>query len=144
MPEEAPTTLSEAQKFQALLHIQRALMREEHPTLRACGLTEDVAAALACESPPAQVVDLWIVADEGFVLDRCRVDKISDAGLGILARGELAKQPPLRVSVEHPPLPFWQRMRRTLLGGLWDVVKVALGVPVGILVGWFLWRHHWK
>jgi hypothetical protein len=136
--------LTEAQKFRALLHIQRALGREEHPTLRACGLTETVAQAVAAEEQPSQIVDLWIVADDGSVLDRCRIDKISDTGLGILAMGELAEPPPVRISVEHLPMITLPPRGLDLGNRLWEILLIVIGIPVAIFVGWFLWKHHWN
>jgi hypothetical protein len=139
MPEK-DEVLTEAQKLKGLRQIQSALCHQEHPTLRACGLTEGVSAVLANEG----LVELWIVADEGSDLDRYRVSEISEAGFGILSRGDVAEPAPLRISVEPHQEPLWLRIRRALVSGLWDVVKIALGIPVGILVGWFLWKHHWK
>ena len=77
-------------------------------------------------------------------MERRAVDTISEAGFGVLACGEVAELPPLRVAVEPRHESAWLRIRRTLMSGLWDIVKVALGIPVGILVGWFLWKHHWR
>ena len=141
---EVVAPLNRAEKLRVLRQIQSALGRSQHPTLRGCGLTEAQAQAVAYEQPPEQIVDLMIVADDGLVLDRCRVDDISEAGFGILALGDVAEPAHVPVAVHHPPATFSQRLRRALVSGLWDVVKIALGIPVGILVGWFLWSHHLK
>jgi hypothetical protein len=137
---ETNEVLSEAEKLTGLRQIQAALCHQEHPTLRACGLTERIAAGLDAEG----LVELFFVSDEGPDLDRYKVERISESGFGILSRSDVAEQPPLRVTVEHPPVPTWLKIRRALVSGLWDVVKIGLGVPVGILVGWFLWKHHWN
>ncbi len=143
MPEEV-AALNQAQKLKVLRQIQSALCRSEHPTLRGGGLTEAEAQAVTYEPPPDKIVDLFLVADDGSLLDRCRVDKVSESGFGILALGDVAEPAHVPVAVHNPPVPFSQRIRRALANGLWDVVKIALGVPVGILVGYFLWRHHWN
>jgi hypothetical protein len=139
MPENIEA-LSGSERLKALRQIRVALCHQEHPTLRACGLTEGVAAAVASGG----LIELYRVEDEGSYLDMYRVDKISEAGFGILAIGEVAESPPLRIAVEPRHESAWSWIRRALVSGLWDVVKIALGVPVGILVGYFLWRHHWK
>lgn len=136
--------LSRAEKLRVLRQIQSALGRSKHPTLRGCGLTEAEAQAVGCEQQPEQIVNLMIVADDGLVLDRCRVDSISESGFGILALGDVVEPAHVPVAVHHPPVPFLRRLRKALVSGLWDVVKIALGGVVGILVGWFLWRHKWK
>ncbi len=137
---QADAPISHAQKLRGLRQIEAALCREEHPTLRACGLTQDVAAALANEG----LIEVWIVADEGSDLDRHRVDTIAAAGLGMLSESDVAAPEPLRVAIEPRHESVWKKLRRALVSGLWDVVKIALGGVVGILVGYFLWKHHWK
>ena len=129
--------LIEAQKLKILRQIQAALYREEHPTLRACGLSEEIAQAVACEPQPEPIVDLWIVEDEGPVMDRCRVRKISDIGLGILARGDGAEPSPMQVTVVPPKRSIYEQIRQATRSGSRDLVKVAFGA----IVGWFLKKH---
>jgi|ERR1039458_6417902 hypothetical protein len=136
--EDAP--ISHAEKLKALRQIQYALLHSKHPTLRACGLTQDVAATVANEL----LIEIYIVADEGSDLDRYVVNKIAASGLGILAQGDVAEPSPLKISVMPRHESAFVKIRRTLVSGLWDVIKIALGIPVGILVGWFIWKHHWQ
>lgn len=124
----------------ALRQIEAAQRRKEHPTLRACGLTEAIAVAVAKQG----LIEVYIIADEGSDLDRHVVNKICAAGLGILARGDVAEPDPLQISVVPRQESAFVKIRRVLMIGLWDVVKIALGGLVGILVGYFLWKHHWK
>jgi len=137
---QADTPINHAQKLRGLRQIEAALCRKEHPTLRACGLTQDVAAALANEG----LIEVLIVADEGSDLDRHRVDTIAAAGLGMLSESDVAAPEPLRVAIEPRHESVWKKLRRALVSGMWDVVKIALGGVVGILVGYFLWKYHWK
>lgn len=136
----ADAPISPAEKLKALRQIESALNRTRHPTLRACGLTEEVAVAVANEG----LIELRIIADEGSDLDRYIVNKIDAVGLGILAQGDVAEPSPLQVSVLPQHLSFATRLRRALLSGAWNVVKIALGIPVGIVIGYFLAKHNWK
>ena len=137
---QAAAPITHAEQLRALRQIESALGRKEHPTLRACGLTQDIAAFVANE----RLIEVYIIADEGSDLDRYVVDKIAASGLGILAQGDVAEPDPLRVSVVPRQESAWLKIRRALVSGLWDVIKIALGVPVGIVVGYFLWKYHWK
>jgi hypothetical protein len=137
---QADAPVSHAQKLRGLRQIEAALCREAHPTLRACGLSQDVAAALANEG----LIEVWIVADEGSDLDRHRVDTIAASGLGMLAESDVAVPEPLRVAIEPRHESAWKKLRRALVSGVWDVIKIALGGVVGIAVGYLLWRFHWK
>jgi len=137
---QADAPISHADKLRALRQIESALGRSKHPTLRGCGLSEEMAAIVANEL----LVEVYFVADEGPDLDRYRVNRILEAGLGMLAQGDVAEAEPLKISVVPHQESVWLKIRRALVSGVWDVVKIALGVPVGVLVGWFLWKHHWK
>lgn len=129
--------ISPAEKLKALRQIQSALGRSKHPTLRGCGLTEEIALALATEQPPEQVVNLFLVADDGSVLDRCRVNSISESGLGILAMGDVAEPSPLKIAVVPHPVSFLSKLFQATRSGLWDIIKVAAGA----IIGWFLKKH---
>jgi hypothetical protein len=129
--------LSEAQKLTALHQIQCALCYQKNPTLRACGLTEGVALAVAEEG----LVQLYRVEDEGPVLDIHVVDRISECGLGILARGEVAEMPPLRVALEPRHESVGSRIFRATRSGLWDLIKIAVGVLLGALITWYLKKY---
>jgi hypothetical protein len=138
---EAGAPLSHNEKLKALRQIQSALGRSKHPTLRGCGLTEEIALALATEQSPEQVVNLFLVADDGPVLDRCRVNTISEAGLGILAMGDVAELPPLKISVVPHPVSVWSKIFQATRSGLWDIIKIVLGAFGGGLVTWYLTHH---
>jgi hypothetical protein len=84
------------------------------------------------------------VDSEGPDVDRYRVDAIAASGLGMLAEIDVAAPEPLRVAIEPRHESAWTKLRRALVSGVWDVIKIALGVPVGIAVGYLLWRFHWK
>jgi hypothetical protein len=114
----------------ALRQIEAALSREENPTLRACGLTEETVKLLTDQS----LVNLFFVADNGPLLDNYRVGSISPAGLGILAQSDMV---PLAVSLVSPHESFWKRARKKVGGWVWDLVKVASGV----VLGWYLKKH---
>jgi hypothetical protein len=135
--QSAAAPLSHNEKLKALRQIQSALGRSKHPTLRGCGLTEEIALALATEDPLEQVVNLYIVADDGSVLDRCRVNTISEAGLGILAMGDVAELPPLKISVVPHPVSFWSKILRATGSGLWDLIKM----PISAIVGYYVGKH---
>jgi hypothetical protein len=138
---EAGEPLSHNEKLKALRQIQSALGHSKHPTLRGCGLTEEVALALATEQSPEQVVNLFLVEDDGSVLDRCRVNSISEAGLGILAMGHVAEPPPLKISVVPPPVSVLSKIFQATRSGLWDIIKIALGALAGGAVTLYLTHH---
>jgi hypothetical protein len=122
--------------LKALRQIQSALGRSKHPTLRACGLTEAVAASVANE----RLIELWIIADEGSDLDRFAVREIAAPGLGILAQGDVADLPPLKVSVLKHQESAWINTLRVLGKGLWELVKIG----VGVALGWYLAKRFGK
>jgi hypothetical protein len=138
---EADAPISQAEKLKALRQIETALHRSKLPTLRGCGLTEEIALALATEQPPEQVVNLFLVEEDGSVLDRCRVNTISESGLGILAQGDVAELPPLKISVQKHQESAWSKIFQATRSGLWDIIKIALGALGGGAVTWYLTHH---
>ena len=120
--------MTDSQKLRVLRQIQSALSRTEHPTLRACGLTEAEAQVVASEG----LVRLFSVAVDGPLLDRYRVETIDEAGHGVLSQSDVTDS--LRVTVEPPRRSVWSRIASALGTKLWDVVKVALGAVVGWLL----------
>jgi len=125
-------SLTDTQRLTALRLIESALRREEHPKLRACGLTEGIAQAVANEG----LVEFWLT-DEGSYLDQYRVDSLTPKGLGILALADVAEPSPLRVRVEPRHESIWSKIFRSTRSGLWDLVKIG----VGAVIGWFLKKH---
>jgi hypothetical protein len=137
---QSDTPITRAKKLRGLRQIEAALCREKHPTLLACGLSLEVACSLA----DGGLINVWIVSDQGSELEKYRLESISSAGLGMLAENDVAEPEPLRVSLEPRHESVWVKLRRALVSGIWDVVKILLGIPVGIAVGYFLWKFHWK
>lgn len=121
-------TMTDPEKLKALRQIQSALCRADNPTLRACGLDEVDAQAVCNEG----LIEVRIVADDGSLLDRYRVQEISELGHGILSRSDASDA--LRVTLEPKHRSAWARLGSAFGSKLWDVVKVAIGA----LIGWLL------
>ena len=131
--------LSPAEKLKALRQIESALGRSKHPMLRACGLTEEVAAKAANEG-------LVLVFEAGeddakSLLDKYAISKISESGLGILAAGDVAEPSPLPVALHPRQEATRSKLIRLTGSGLWEIVKLALAAFFGGVVSWYLTKH---
>ena len=103
------------------------------PTIRDAGLTEKEAKMLA----EGQLVEFSVVADDGDSLDRHRIDKLTAKAFGILSRAGHASAPLLRTSAQSPPGSVRSNVFRMMGTGLWDLIKLALG----IVIGWYLKKY---
>ena len=65
------------------------------------------------------------------------MDTISEAGLGILALGDVAEPDPLRVSVVPQHKSVWRRAFEATRTGVWDVIKIAFGA----VLGWYFKKY---
>ena len=129
--------MKEHRKIELLCQLRDLLDQTRMPTVRESGLTEKEAEVLADE----RLIDFSLVADEGEYLDRYRIDKLTAKAFGILSRAGHASAPLLRTSAQPPPGSVRSKILQALALGLWDLVKIALGIPVGIVIGWFLKKH---
>jgi len=100
-------------------------------------LTKEEALALKMEG----LIVLYHVADAGPFLDIHIVDRITASGLGILARGDVAEMPPLRVTLEPGHQSVWSKIFRATRSGMWDLIKIAVGVLLGALITWYLKKY---
>ena len=124
---EAKNQIPDATKVRVLRMIEASLQRCNSPTLRACGLTEKTIEALKVEDGEDPIVDLFITKDDGSDLDRFRVNKITDTGLGLMALADTAPNPPIPISMVSKPQSFKERAYK----GLWELTKAAISAAVG-------------
>lgn len=122
-----------AARLRALRQIQSAVTREEHPTLRACGISENTAIALLNE----ELITAWKVRESGNVLDDLRIESLTDTALGLLSTASVQEPAPLKVTIEPKHESVWNRIFKKTRSGAWDLVKIALGA----VLGWWLKKY---
>lgn len=127
------TQISPQQKLKALRQIRFRLSEEKLPSARACGLTQEELEVLASE----ELVEVYRTKDEGPDLDRYDISKILPGGWSILSQAYASEPEPVEVSIVPPHKSVSRRLYEATRSGLWDLIKLA----VGVLIGWCLNKH---
>jgi hypothetical protein len=96
--------VSDAQKLTALRQIKFVLDESENPPVaRACGITEEIFAALANE----EFIEVTFFEDDGPNLDRFRIHRILPKGFAMLAQAHVANEPlPMVAEQTSAPMVF--------------------------------------
>ena len=98
------------------------------PTLRSCGLTEDVATYLINED----YINVGLAHEEESMLDNYRIMDILPKGFVVLNQG-VVEEEPVAVSIVQPPKTTVQKIFDTTRSGTWDLIKIAFGAALGAL-----------
>lgn len=131
--------VSTDQLLKALRQIEYMLGRQEFPTARACGLTETEFRQLANQ----RIIEVVFSEDKGPILDRYHVRQILPTGFATLTRAQ-AEESLAHINSRIQQPSQWSQIIRVVGAGLWDVLKIVLGVLGTTAAAWLIWKHHWK